>query len=90
MKGPGICTTLIGNGISGDCLDGEEAFTAGIKEPYGVEVDPELGILFVDRSNHRIKTIKMIKFMLLQEKVRMVIPVTKILQLMLNYLNRAE
>lgn len=58
MKGPGICTTLIGNGISGDCLDGEEAFTAGIKEPYGVDVDPELGILFVDRSNHRIKTIK--------------------------------
>lgn len=58
MEGPGACTTVIGHSLKGRCADGANAFTASISEPYGVDVDVEGNLLFVDRSNHRIMRVR--------------------------------
>lgn len=53
----GRCMTLIGKSLKGACEEGCVAYTASIAEPYGVEIDKNRDILFVDRSNHQIKRI---------------------------------
>lgn len=52
-----ISYTVIGNQLKGNAAEGESAFTAAIAEPYGVEIDRDDQVLFVDRSNHCIKKI---------------------------------
>ncbi len=54
----GACHTLAGYSLRGCCTEGAAAFTAAIAEPYGVDVHPQYGLLFVDRSNHRIRYIR--------------------------------
>ena len=51
------CVTLAGKSLKGSCKEGALAYTASISEPYGVELDQNKDILFVDRSNHQIKRI---------------------------------
>ena len=57
MKRAGVCSSLIGRSLKGSSKDGEDAYFASIAEPYGVEVDLNDDLLFVDRSNHQIKRI---------------------------------
>lgn len=53
----GRCVTLVGKSLKGNCEEGSTAYTASIAEPYGVEIDRNHNLLFVDRSNHQIKRI---------------------------------
>lgn len=53
----GRSITLVGKSLKGACEEGSVAYTAAIAEPYGVEIDKNRDILFVDRSNHQIKRI---------------------------------
>lgn len=53
----GRCVTLVGKSLKGSCKEGDAAYTASISEPYGVEIDGNGDLLFVDRSNHQIKKI---------------------------------
>ncbi len=54
----GCCRTLVGYSLRGRCEDGVLAYTASIAEPYGVDLDGQGRLLFVDRSNHQIKYIE--------------------------------
>lgn len=53
----GKCVTLVGKSLKGNCKEGAIAYEASIAEPYGVEIDKNNDLLFVDRSNHQIKRI---------------------------------
>lgn len=53
----GRCMTLVGKSLKGASEEGCVAYTASIAEPYGVELDRNRELLFVDRSNHQIKRI---------------------------------
>ena len=54
----GICTTIIGKSLKGSCKNGDIALTASISEPYGVCLDNDNNLVFVDRSNHQIKLVR--------------------------------
>ena len=53
----GKCCTLAGNSLKGDSDDGQESYCASVSEPYGLCIYPDGGIIFADRSNHKIKKI---------------------------------
>lgn len=55
-RAEGRLHTLAGCSLRGDCAEGAAAFDAPLAEPYGVEAAGD-SLLFVDRSNHRIKRI---------------------------------
>ena len=57
LKNNGICTTIVGRSLKGNCKDGTDAYFASIAEPYGVELDLNDDLLIVDRSNHQIKRV---------------------------------
>lgn len=57
MNTHGLCSTVVGNSLRGDCGDGAYAYEAPIKEPYGLDSHKSLGLLFVDRSNHKIRSV---------------------------------
>lgn len=53
----GVCSTYVGNNLKGNCKERSPAFYASISEPYGVNFDHHMDLLFVDRSNHQIKKV---------------------------------
>lgn len=55
-KSKGRLHTLAGCSLRGDCVEGAACFDAPMAEPYGVEAVGD-SLLFVDRSNHKIKRI---------------------------------
>lgn len=57
LNGEGNCVTVIGNRMKGASKNGEYAFDSSLAEPYGVEIDSNGDLIYVDRSNHQIKRI---------------------------------
>lgn len=53
----GICTTIIGRSLKGSCKKGDNIYSVAIAESYGVDIDRNNDLIFVDRSNHQIKRI---------------------------------
>ena len=57
-RAQGRLHTLVGHALRGDCAEGTPAYEASLAEPYGVEFAGEDRLLYVDRSNHRIKQVR--------------------------------
>jgi streptogramin lyase len=53
----GILTTVVGNGMKGFAGDGGPATSARIDEPYGLALDGENHLFFVDRLNRRVRRV---------------------------------
>lgn len=53
----GVISTFAGDGTAGFSGDGGPASAARLNNPHDVIVDPNGGILFCDRSNHRVRRI---------------------------------
>lgn len=58
IKNEGICTTVIGRSLKGQSINNEVAYFASISQPYGVDLDINGDLLYVDRSNHQVKRIQ--------------------------------
>ncbi|QUI21872.1 diguanylate cyclase [Vallitalea pronyensis] len=55
IKHEGVCTTVIGRSLKGQSRNKTMAYLASIAQPYGVDMDVNQCLLFVDRSNHQVK-----------------------------------
>jgi sugar lactone lactonase YvrE len=53
----GILTTVVGDGTKGFAGDGGPATSARIDEPYGLALDRENHLFFVDRLNRRVRRV---------------------------------
>ena len=54
----GTISTIVGSGAAGSSGDGGAASVATVNNPDGVVVDSGGRVIFCDRSNHRLRTVK--------------------------------